>query len=386
MLIASSSAEQLGADLNDHIELADVQVALAPETNLDVARLRRPGPRLLRTLDGFGDHLGQEFADAAKTLFVDGVVVPDVDDGHPASLAHGAAAVAAPFRPACRRATDKAGPMSDDPVRAYYASMGEREWLRLDRPEGMVEFHVNTAHLAPHLIPGGRVLDLGGGPGRYAQWLAGRGHRVVLADSSPALLQIARERLAEAGVEAIVEADARNLSQWSDATFDDVLCLGPLYHLPDEDDRASVVAEVLRVVRPGGVVAFALMPVLAFLRRTLAMADERRHFSDEVFLHRLFERGTFVNDIPGRFTQGWGVRVRDIVPWFAARGIEAVALVASEGITPGVEEGLRALRDAGDPAFGVAMQLVVDTATDPSILGMASHLLLIGRAPTPAHA
>ena len=57
--------------------------------------------------------------------------------------------------------------MTTDPVRAYYAAMGEREWLRHDRPEGVIELHVNTAHLGRHLQPGGRVLDLGGGPGRY---------------------------------------------------------------------------------------------------------------------------------------------------------------------------------------------------------------------------
>ena len=88
--------------------------------------------------------------------------------------------------------------------------------------------------LTGHLPVGARVLDLGGGPGRYAIWLAEHEYRVTLADVSPELLAIARERIDVAGVEvqAIVEADARDLAAWADVSFDAVVCLGPFYHSP----------------------------------------------------------------------------------------------------------------------------------------------------------
>ena len=91
-------------------------------------------------------------------------------------------------------------------VRQYYLRFDRSEWTRLERPEGSVEFAVNTHFLAQHLPQRGRVLDLGGGPGRYASWLAERGHRVTLADLSPNLLDIARAELNSALVEDIVEA------------------------------------------------------------------------------------------------------------------------------------------------------------------------------------
>jgi S-adenosylmethionine-dependent methyltransferase len=53
-----------------------------------------------------------------------------------------------------------------------------------------------------YVKPKSRILDIGGGPGRYAMWLAKHGHRVVLADLSPELLAIARTKLAEADVMA----------------------------------------------------------------------------------------------------------------------------------------------------------------------------------------
>ena len=73
--------------------------------------------------------------------------------------------------------------MTSDAVRAYYAAFGEREWTRLDNPDdGAVEFAITCRTLATYLPTAARVLDLGGGPGRYAIWLARRGHHVVLAD------------------------------------------------------------------------------------------------------------------------------------------------------------------------------------------------------------
>lgn len=86
-----------------------------------------------------------------------------------------------------------------DKVRAYYATFDE--WSRLDSPEGAREFARALEILTERLSPGSRVLDLGGGPGRYAIELAHRGHRVVLADLSRAQLEVARQRVAAAGVD-----------------------------------------------------------------------------------------------------------------------------------------------------------------------------------------
>ena len=104
-----------------------------------------------------------------------------------------------------------------------------------------MEYAVTRKMLSKYLKPNSRILDIGGGPGRYAIWLAKHGHRVVLADLSPQLLSIARAKLDEAGVSAsveeIIEADACDLSHWQDDSFDAVLSLGPFYHLPGESDR-----------------------------------------------------------------------------------------------------------------------------------------------------
>ncbi|MGZ3676754.1 MAG: class I SAM-dependent methyltransferase, partial [Ktedonobacterales bacterium] len=273
--------------------------------------------------------------------------------------------------------------MTRDSVRAYYAQFGEREWERLVQPtDGAVEYSVNRRLLAAHLPSTGRVLDLGGGPGRYTIWLAQRGYTVTLVDLSPNLLAIAREQIAQAGVadqvEAIVEADACDLSRWDDGSFAAVLCLGPFYHLPEAADRARAASELARVLQPGGVAAVALMPRLSFIRRTLALADERQHLLDPEFITRLLDQGVFKNDIPGRLTSGYGVDPSDVAPFFARFGFQLLLLASSEGISVGIAQALADMQATAPDLYERALDLIVQTASDPSILGMANHLLYIG--------
>ena len=273
--------------------------------------------------------------------------------------------------------------MTSDAVRAYYASFGEREWARLENPDdGAVEFAVTCHTLATYLPPNARVLDIGGGPGRYTIWLAQRGHRAVLADLSPELLSIARSKIDQAGVgvmvEEIVEADACDLSHWADDSFDAVLCLGPFYHLPDPQDRHRAATELGRVLRPEGLAFVAFMPRYAFLRRTLAISDERRHLAQPDFVARLLEDGVFVNNIPGRFTNGYGVRPEEVTPFFEQYGFSALVLLGTESVIADIQRALFELATSDPVAYQAAFAIIVRVASDPSILGMAVHLLYVG--------
>ena len=107
------------------------------------------------------------------------------------------------------------------------------------------------------LGPGMRVLDLGCGPGESAFGMLERaaGTEVVGVDLSASMIRFAslRRRLEPTGARAtFVQADAMALP-FGDATFDAVTGHSFLYLVPD---AARVMAEVARVLRPGGRCAF----------------------------------------------------------------------------------------------------------------------------------
>jgi SAM-dependent methyltransferase len=267
-------------------------------------------------------------------------------------------------------------------IRSYYGGLGEREWARLTTPLGAIEFAVNTQALGTHLPPCAKVLDIGGGPARYALWLAQQGHRVTLADLSPELLAFARRQVAQCPhgdhVEAIVEVDARDLSQWADESFDAALSLGPFYHLPDSDDRDRAAAELARVLRPGGLAFVAFMTRYSLLRRTAAIPDERHHLTQPAFVARLLEDGVFINDVPARFTHGYGAHPSEIIPFFQGHGLEAIELLASEGIGWGIQDALAEMAAEDPAAHQTVLDIVIRTASDPAILGASDHLLYVG--------
>lgn len=108
--------------------------------------------------------------------------------------------------------------------------------------------------------PPARILDVGGGPGVYAARFAAAGYDVRLLDVHPLHVE-------QAGAYGTFEAavgDARQLD-YADEIVDAVLLLGPLYHLTEREDRLQALREARRVVRPGGVVAVAVIHRFASL-------------------------------------------------------------------------------------------------------------------------
>jgi ubiquinone/menaquinone biosynthesis C-methylase UbiE len=269
-------------------------------------------------------------------------------------------------------------------VRDYYERFAGREAQRLDAADdGAVERALHARALAEFLPPPpARVLDIGGGPGAWTLWLAERGYQAVLADLSPALLDIARSRVTELppqhaeNVAAIVEADARDLSAFDDGSFDAVLCLGPFYHLTAGADRDRAASEAHRVLRPGGVLAVAVMP--RYMRLLATVLERGSAAFDDGTVHLILDGGRYDDERPGRFTGGYLVRPGDVAPFFDRHGFSAKRLMASQGFLGSAQSDVAGLARRDPRAHQHLLDLAYATAADPSILGMAAHLLFVG--------
>lgn len=155
--------------------------------------------------------------------------------------------------------------------------------------KGNVRTYVMHEQLRAHLRqPPASVLDVGGGAGHQSFPLALAGYDVTLLDSSPAMLDKARERLARLPAQAqrrvrFVEAAGEHADEAVDGErFDAVLCHGVLGYL---DDPEPLVDQLCRCAADGGIVsvmtsnahAMAVRPALE--RRwddALAAFDSRR--------------------------------------------------------------------------------------------------------------
>jgi SAM-dependent methyltransferase len=110
------------------------------------------------------------------------------------------------------------------------------------------------AEVGRHVVPGGRVLDLGCGPGADDEALATAGYRVSAIDWSPHMVEAARARIHAAGLSRAVSVQHLGIHQLErlpievfDAAYSN---FGPLNCVPDLSTAAMEIAARLR---PGGV-------------------------------------------------------------------------------------------------------------------------------------
>jgi ubiquinone/menaquinone biosynthesis C-methylase UbiE len=271
-------------------------------------------------------------------------------------------------------------PLRDaEDIAAFYALGLERE--RLATGSGALELARTQALLERYLPPPPAIVaDVGGGPGRYALWLAERGYCVHLVDPVPLhveqALGAARERpgAALAGAEV---GDARALPLPT-GSADAVLLLGPLYHLQERAERLRALAEARRVCRRGGVICAAA------ISRFASMLDGFRggYLEDPIFAAmaaRDLEDGRHQNPTghPAYFTTAYFHRPEELAAECAEAGLAHEATLAVEGpawLLPDLESRLGDERRRAVLLAGLAA-----IEAEPGLIGVSAHLLAVAR-------
>ena len=262
----------------------------------------------------------------------------------------------------------------------YYSTFDE--WGRLDREP--LEFQVNWHYIQKYLPATGKVLDNGAGPGKYAVRLAQHGYAVTLTDLVPRLVEVAREKANEVGVsnqfEGFHVADARNLSILPDEQFDASLALGPMYHLQEELDRNQAMKELYRVTKKEGIVFVAFMPRIKHVLSSLLQPSNWRPNDNMESVQQFLHTGEFNHSDEGRFTGAYYFNVDEIKPFMTAHGFETINLIGSSNIGSLISKDQWAYwQNRGENECSQLIEMLKEIATDPSILGISSHLLYIGK-------
>jgi ubiquinone/menaquinone biosynthesis C-methylase UbiE len=140
------------------------------------------------------------------------------------------------------------------------------------------------------LPPDAEILEVGCGAGVLATEVARGGYRVRSIDSAPVMLEMTRQRAAEAGVadRVIVEpGDIHNLA-FPDGSLDVVFALGVMPWVPA---LPKPLAEVHRVLKPGGHFIFTIdnrnrlshrLDLLLPVRRLAGRTLRSIHLRDDV--------------------------------------------------------------------------------------------------------
>lgn len=270
-----------------------------------------------------------------------------------------------------------ADPVRDKMVLDVYGSSMEFTWSRHDtsaRIEGYVIEQVLAAWLPEQPA---EVADVGGGNGRWAFALADRGYRVALSDVSEALVADARQRQRDHHPLMRCEvADARHLP-YADASFHACVLFGPLYSVRDVEDRAQVLAEARRVVRPGGVIVAQYLTRLAGLRNVLSYAAVRTGRFD---WRRYLETGVFEDPtVPTFYRANTWLTEEEIVAEVAGAGLELRLVQGMDAPAPG--HGQEALEAAADDLVRQWGEIALELGGTAAGRASSDHLIVVARRP-----
>ena len=268
-----------------------------------------------------------------------------------------------------------------DPVREFYDSDPEREWARLEQPFQRLEFAVGLRLIERYFPPRGRVADIGGGPGRYTIELLKRGYAATLLDLSPRLLEVARQRLAQAGLRAerLIEGDARDLHALETAGFDAALLMGPLYHLVEAEGRARALRELARVLKPGAVAIVTYLNSWGLLRTGLADFPER--FRDAGFLRSMLGEQVFRGRELAGFTESYWSTPPAALSELRAAGFEIIGRASAQGFAGGMLPVVERLAATDPAAYASVLEVVAETCELPQYRDAGDHLHVIVRKP-----
>jgi ubiquinone/menaquinone biosynthesis C-methylase UbiE len=252
------------------------------------------------------------------------------------------------------------------------------ELSRLQRGSGSLEFARTRELLTRHLPqPPAVVLDIGGGPGAYACWLAELGYTVHLIDPVPLHVEQASEasRQLARPVASVAVGDARDLP-YGDSSADAVLLLGPLYHLVERDDRLKALREAFRVLRPNGQV-FAV----GISRFASTLDGLKSGYVDDPEFVRIYEQdllnGQHRNPTnhPHYFTTAFFHHPAELKEELVASGF------AHHG-TFGIEGPAWMLQDFSErwdsPRRERLLAIARALEQEPTLLGVSAHLLAVG--------
>jgi len=264
-------------------------------------------------------------------------------------------------------------------IKRIYDASPEHEWERLNRHR--TELAVTLRALKEHLPPSpAKILDCGGGPGRYAIELARQGYQVTLFDLSDGNIALAKTKATAANVDlaGIHQGTATDLSRYANNTFDAVLLMGPLYHLLENKDRQEAIAEANRVLKPGGILFAAFITRYAPLKWSAAN-DPEWFFTHQDEAFAILETGKLpprgISD--GEFV-AYFAHPAEVKPLIGEQGFWIKNLIGLEGLVSEIEEKVNLL--SGD-AWNSWVDLNYKLASDPSLHGAAEHLLAIAIKP-----
>ena len=262
-------------------------------------------------------------------------------------------------------------------VKNYYDENCQKEWERLDRHP--FEFIFTTYMMDKYIHDGDKVLDIGGGPGRYSIYYALKNCDVTLVDLSKGNIDLARQKAKENHVSfPMIVGNCLDIDTMDIGTYDHVFLMGPLYHLVDENERKKAVKLAMDRLKPGGFFYCSFILDFAGIIYDLKngpgfLVEDLGRKSTKKLIDSIVTGSEYTGPA---FTSACFFNQRKIEPFMKQFGLEKLHLFGQEGILALKENQVKGFPKEEYDLWIETAKRFLDI---PEFLAFSEHAMYIGR-------
>lgn len=229
-----------------------------------------------------------------------------------------------------------------------------------------LEYHYTKKHLEGYITQHDRVLEIGCATGYYGFTYAAQCREYVGVDLFPPHIERFRQRIQERNIRNLSchVGDATDLKHIPDGSFNVVLSLGPMYHLP-KVEREQAFSEAARVCKTGGILAFAYIVQLGTYAGACVLDDTYPSPKADDYV---LAKGT--DDLrPGLFYYTMPEEMEETAGRYGLRKLK--------NLGTNFMFAMKRVNDMTDEQFERMRPLYDRMATCESCTGLAGHALLV---------
>ncbi|MEL6559279.1 MAG: class I SAM-dependent methyltransferase [Bacteroidota bacterium] len=259
-------------------------------------------------------------------------------------------------------------------IELFYTKASEE--TRLENGMGVFEFERVKTLIEKYLSDTSlKIIDVGGGTGKYSEWLARKGHHVHLVEPVSKHLYQAQDRANRLKNKYLIHpGESRNLT-FPSGYADLIILHGPLYHLQRSEDRVSTIQEARRVLKNRGIIlAFAINYTASTLVGLLNGLIHKTSFFEMCKTELTSGIHNPPDDFPWLLAEAFYHRPNQLKDEFVNQGLTYLNSHAVEGMAWLDKDFFRSL--SNPKRKKILNDLIELTENDPYLLSFSPHIMI----------
>ncbi|AWW29411.1 SAM-dependent methyltransferase [Echinicola strongylocentroti] len=259
-------------------------------------------------------------------------------------------------------------------IEIFYEKVSEEN--RLNKGMGIFEFE-RIKLLIEKYTPGSntKIIDVGGGTGKYSEWLAKNGHQVHLVDPVSKHIKIAQNRADKLKNKFSVHYGESRKLKFPNNYADLIILHGPLYHLQKKEDRDLSIQEAKRVLKNNGIIlAFAINYTASTLVGLLNGLIHKSTFLEMCMEELTTGKHNPPDDFPWLLAEAYYHKPEQLKEEFINQGLIYINMYAIEGMAWLDKDYFANMLN--DKRKKTLLELIQVTENDPYLLPFSPHMMI----------